>query len=125
MANSTIRVEGLRNLARIVRESDEYVDDWLRDGLLKIGEHVAVDVRERYSPYSARGAEAIKAKVARTGTVIVAQTLRRGRDMRRRRANFGGLMMSRAFLPALDRHKAEVEASAEELLLGLERTWNV
>ena len=114
----------MRKLSRIVRDSDDEVDDWLRDGLLKIGERVAVDTRRSYAEYSVKGSEAIKAKVARTGTVIVAQTLRRGRDMNRRRANFGGLMMTRAFLPALDRHKAEAEASAERLLLELERTWN-
>ena len=124
MANSTVRVEGLRNLSRIVARSDEEVNVWLREGLLQIGERVAVDTRHSYAEYSVKGSEAIKAKVARTGTVIVAQTLRRGRDMSRRRANFGGLMMSRAFLPALDRNKAEAEASAEALLRDLERTWS-
>ena len=120
---STVRVEGLRDLARIIAQSNEEIDVWLREGLLAIGERVAVDTRQSYAEYSVPGAAGVKAKVARTGSVIVAQTLRRGRDMNRRRANFGGLMMSRAFLPALDRHKAEAEASAEELLLSLEGTW--
>ena len=123
MAESTIRVEGLRNLARLIRESDEEIDAWLREGLLSIGERVAVDTRSAYAEYSVKGAETVKAKVARTGSVIVAQTLRRGRDMNRRRANFGGLMMTRAFLPALDRHKDEAEASAEALLLGMQERW--
>lgn len=120
---STVRVEGLRNLSRIIRESNDDVDLWLREGLLQIGERVAVDTRQSYAEYSVKGAAGVRAKVARTGTVIVAQTLRRGRDMNLRRANFGGLMMSRAFLPALDRNKAEAEASAERLLLGLEGKW--
>ena len=120
---STIRVEGLRSLARTISKSDEEVDLWLREGLLAIGEKVAVDTRQTYAEYSVRGAAGVKAKVAKTGTVIVAQTVRRGRDMNRRRANFGGLMMSRAFLPALDRNKEEVAASAEKLLLSLEETW--
>ena len=120
---STIRVEGLRNLARVIAQSNEEVNVWLREGLLAIGERVAVDTRQSYAEYSVRGAAGVKPKVARTGTVIVAQTLRRGRDMNRRRANFGGLMMSRAFLPALDRNKEEAAASAEKLLLSLEETW--
>ena len=120
---STIRVEGLRNLARVIAKSDEEVNLWLREGLLAIGEKVAVDTRSSYAEYSAEGAAGVKPKVARTGTVIVAQTMRRGRDMSKRRANFGGLMMSRAFLPALDRNKEEAAASAERLLLSLEETW--
>ena len=123
VTGDTIRVEGLRSLARTIAKSDEEIDVWLREGLLAIGERVAVDTRQVYADYSVPGAQGVRAKVARTGSVIVAQTMRRGRDMNKRRANFGGLMMSRAFLPALDRNKEAVQASAEKLLLSLEETW--
>ena len=121
---STVRVEGLRNLSRIIAQSDEEINVWLREGLLQIGEKVAVDTRQSYAEYSVPGAAGVKPKVARTGSVMVAQTMRRGRDINKRRANFGGLMMTRAFIPALDRNKEAAVASAEELLAGLERKWN-
>ena len=123
MAYSTIRVEGLRQLSRTVRESDDAMNEWLRAGLEKVGERVAVDVRHSYSVYSAVGAEGVKTKVTKPGNVIVAQTLRRGRDMNRRRPNFGGLMMRKAFLPALDKHEADVAESVEKLFAELERIW--
>lgn len=122
---STVRVEGLGKLSRLVREANDEIDHWLREGLLGIGEKVAVDVRRSYAEYSVVGADAIKSKIAKSGAVFVAQTLRRGRDMNRRRANFGGLMMRKAFLPALDRNQAAAEASAEALLLDLERKWDL
>jgi hypothetical protein len=121
--NASFRVEGLRSVSRAVRESDDATNEWLRDGLQKIGERVAVDVRNSYSVYSAVGAGGVKSKVTKPGNVVVAQTLRRGRDMNRRRANFGGLMMRKAFLPALDKHEADVAVSVGKLFSDLERIW--
>lgn len=120
----TFRVEGLRNVTRAAAESGGEIDDWLRDGLRDVGEKVAVDVRGAYRPYSGVGADGVKTKVTRPGNVVVAQTLRRGRDMRRRRSNFGGLMMRKAFLPALAKNEATVAESVERLFADLERIWD-
>lgn len=120
---SSIVVEGLRDVTRAVERSDGELDDWLRGGLNDIAEAVAVDVRSAYSVYSGIGAEHVKAKVTRPGNAIVAQTLRRGRDLNRRRPNFGGLMMRKAFLPALHANEATVEASWLRLSSDLEQVW--
>lgn len=124
MAQTSIRVEGLRKLSRTIADSNEEIDHWLKDGLLEIGERVAVDVRSAYSVYSVPGADGVKAKVWRTGTTLVAQTMRRGRDMNRRRPNFGGLMMRKAFLPALDKNKDDAERAAERLLDEIAVRWS-
>lgn len=125
MASSvTYRVEGLRGITRAVAQSDEELDEWLREGLRNVGEQVAVDVRQSYAVYSVVGSEGVRSKVTKPGNVLVAQTLRRGRDMNRRRANFGGLMMRKAFLPALQKNEAKVEESVKDLFHDLERVWS-
>lgn len=121
----TVRVEGLPRYMKLVAESEADVEDWLRVGLLALGEKVAKDVRARYAPYSEPGAAGVKAKVRKTGTVVVAQTMRKSRNMNLRRGNFGGLMMRKAFLPAADAAEKEVEAGAEVLFADLERKWDL
>lgn len=113
---STVRVEGLPKLSRLIREADDDLDLFMREGLYEIGEMVARDVRDKYRPYSGVGADAVETKIRKAGYVIVAQTLRRGRDMNRRRSNFGGLMMRKAFLPSLGANE-EKAAEAANLLL--------
>lgn len=120
---SYVEIKGLKKLQRLLRESDEALDMWLREGLLDIADHVAVDVRMKYSEYSETGAKAIRPKVMRSGRVLVAQTMRKSRSMTRRRRDFGGLMMVRAFLPAIDDNKKYIEESALALVEELRVKW--
>lgn len=123
MAASTIKVEGMRNLLRTLERSEADASLFLRAGLQEIAEGVALGVRMRYRPYSGMGADGVRAKVTRPGNAVVVQTLRKSRNPMRHRGNFGGLMMRKAFLPALDAGQAGAQAKLDELLVKLEEDW--
>lgn len=120
---TAIKVEGLRELSRAIAEVDKELDAFMRDGLFEIGEKVAKDVRAVYGQYSAPGAAGVQTKVRKAGNVLVAQTLRKSRDVRRR-ANFGPLMMGRAFLPAVDRNEPAAQAAVDDLFETIRREWD-
>jgi len=122
MADVTVRVAGAPQLLRLIAESDAETAAWLRGELVSIAEKVAVDVRGRYAPYSQPGAAGVKPKLTGPGRLLVVQTLRKSRGLRRRK-NFGPLMMDRAFLPALDDNRELVDAEAAALLERLRIKW--
>lgn len=123
MADAVVRVTGIKRLLRLLDESDAETAAWLREGLVEIGQKVADDVQGRYSPYSERGAAGVKSKLTRPGRLVVAQTMRKSRNMSLRRRNFGGLMMKRSFLPALDDNQDYVNAEALSLVERLRMKW--
>lgn len=120
---SYVEIKGLKKLQRLLRESDAELALWLREGLLDIADHVAVDVRMKYSEYSEVGAQGVRPKVMRSGRVLVAQSLRKSRSMTSRRKDFGPLMMRKAFLPAVKDNRAYVNESALALVEELRVKW--
>lgn len=123
MASTAVRVKGARQLLRLLDESDAELAAWMRDGLVALGEKVAVDVRDRYAPYSQPGSAGVKSKLTRPGRLLVAQSMRKSRNMARRRSNFGPLMMKRSFLPAVDDNRDLIDAEALALVERLRVKW--
>lgn len=79
----TVKVQGLRELARACKQADEEIDRFLRDGLLEIASHTAADVKPPYAKYSQKGAAGVIPKVTKPGNAVVVQTLRKSRGLKR------------------------------------------
>ena len=119
----SVKVTGLRELARAIAQAEAEVQTFMTAGLMEIGDKVATDVRSVYSGYSQPGAAGVQTKVRKSGNVLVAQTLRKSRGLRRR-PNFGPLMMRVAFLPARDKNEATTQAAAEGLIVRIREEWD-
>ena len=108
-----VRVVGLLALLAKEQTFGARTDGILTDHLLEIGRKVAIDVSDRYIDYSPDGAAHVQEKVfAGTGLWVV-QTLRKSRNVMRRRPTFGPLMMRKAFLPAAADNQAGVLLAAD------------
>ena len=127
-----VRYEGLRELAQALRIVNAELYAALISGLRKAGDVVRVDAQGKFESWGAgrpgieQAAEGFSALVRpNTSTmaiVSVGQTLRRSSDMPRRRSNFGGLMMTKALLPARDQKLPEVVAAIDGEVSGLLRS---
>jgi hypothetical protein len=108
----TVRIHGLREFQRALKEADEDTRNGLREQLAAAGEIVAEEARSRfafYSPVSAAGYQPL----VRMKGVAVRQTLRKTTGLR---PDFGALQMRRALEPALDAKQQEVVKSIEDML---------
>lgn len=105
------RIEGLTELLEAERTVGAKTEGILTEHLLQVGGVIAEDARTRYQPFSSRGGAGVQAKVFTSGLWVL-QTLRKSRDPRRQRPNFGPLMMRRAFLPALRDNSTRAVAAA-------------
>ncbi len=117
------KVVGLRELTRTIAEAEGELQTFMTAGLLEIGENVAKDVRAVYGGYSEPGAAGVQTKIRKAGNVLVAQTLRKSRGLRRR-PNFGPLMMRVAFLPALAKNEPTTQRAVDELFVTIRREWD-
>lgn len=123
MAESVIRVEGLRSLERAFRAADKELAGDLRDAL----QEAAAPVRRDAQALAASEIENINDgdpwASMRTGVgrsiVYVAPVERgvktRGRESRHR-PNLGNLLMDRALEPALEENRGEVEHRLGQML---------
>jgi hypothetical protein len=126
-----VRYEGLREVAQALRATQIELYSALEAGLTKSGDIVRDDARQMFIQWgtggvarsASRGAGIAKAaegfktlfrpNTSTMSIVSVAQTLRRSKDMHRRRSNFGDLMMRKALLPARNQDMAKVVAVLE------------
>lgn len=106
------RIIGLAALLDKERTFGSKVEGPLTEALHKVGEKVAADVRQRYEPYSAVGAEGVQEKVLASGLWVV-QTRTKSRNPKKRRPNFGPLMWDKAFGPAASDNADHVLEAAE------------
>lgn len=109
---TTFRIQGLTELLRKEQTVGAKVEGELATALQGAGGIVARDAAHRYQPFSVRGGAGIQTKVFVSGVYVV-QTIRKARDVTKRRPNFGPLMMRKAFLPALRDNETKVIAAAE------------
>lgn len=135
MAGGAVKVQGLRELQRAFRAADPELKTQLTEELRHAGDVVRVDARGMFegwggahgrSAAASHAASGWKTKVSSTGgakrTVVVAQTLRKGRATRRR-PNWGALQMKKALLPARAANTKRVVEMLDAMLGRLGRGW--
>ena len=110
--NIEARIVGLTQLLEKERTVGAKTQGLLTSRLEAVGDVVKDDTSRRYIEYSTRGAEGVQRKVLTSGLWVV-QTIRKSRDITKRRPNFGPLMMRKAFLPAARDHEETVAAAAD------------
>ena len=115
MAESTVRVRGLRELRRDFRKLDKGLAKEVRGELKQAGEIVRVEARSRFTAIDKGSAEGYKTRV-RVGAVAVEQSRRRTTG---KRPDYGRLQMGRALIPALDDKADEVVKSLDLMLYRL------
>jgi hypothetical protein len=121
-----VRYEGLRELAQALRATQLDLYAALEVGLTKSGDIIRDDARQMFIQWGTggvaasarRGAGITKAaegfktlfrpNTSTMAIVSVSQTIRRSRDLHRRRSNFGDLMMRKALLPARNQDMGKV-----------------
>lgn len=114
MPTEAVRVRGLKELQRDLRKVSREVEGDLRTELKRLGEPVRVEA-ERLAQAQGWGDKWSRARVGyASGIVYVAPAARRTTGTPRR--NFGVLMMTREFMPAVENKRADVEAGVEKML---------
>jgi hypothetical protein len=108
----TVRVTGLKELQKALRQMDADVAKELRRELKDAGTVVQQQAISLFSPISAGSALGFKVRVRQRG-VAVEQSKRRTTGLH---PEFGGLQMRRALLPALESNEDAVVAKVEHML---------
>jgi hypothetical protein len=114
-----IQYEGFSEIYRALHDLEPATHEALREGLLEVGNVARERAVQDFSSYGgsdqaleshARTAEGFKTRVRATGLVVVEQTIRKTTGLH---PEYGGLMMTKALLPAraatLDEATAIVE----------------
>jgi hypothetical protein len=127
MAESAVRIEGLRELERAFKLYGRGMERGIREALEAASEPVRSDaqalavssIRNIGIPWSR-----MRIGVTRRTAYIAPQE--RGRNTRpgRRRPNLRGLLLDRAMQPALDRNISKVEREIGDALDDLGRMWS-
>lgn len=112
MANGTVRVRGLKELQRTLKEADKETRKRVRDVLRETGDIVRDEGQSRFSGIDAKSAAGFKVRVRQRG-VSVEQTRRKTTG---KRPDYGQLQMTRALNPALEAKKDEIVRSFEEAM---------
>lgn len=108
---NTIVVRGYTELMRAFAVAEVEVEVGMKRVLKQVGEIVRADAAARFSHYDAQSAAGYRVSVNRTG-VDLYQSIK-GKGIR---PEYGALQMRRAFLPALDDKRDEVETAFESFL---------
>jgi hypothetical protein len=108
-----IRIEGLRELERAFRASEDDLRRELQRELNEAGKIVAEDARGRLARYSARSAGGIRSRIKRRTEVVVEQRRRRTTG---RRPDWGSFQMREVLIPARSARIREVEQRLENML---------
>jgi hypothetical protein len=110
MADSTVRVTGVRELIRAADAAGKATKKQVRDRLRRAAEPVRADAASRLARYDEKSASRLGISVRKTGSVSVEQRLRRTTGQR---PNFGVLQMNRALIPSLEANTREIERELE------------
>lgn len=108
----TYRIAGLDQLLQAEQTFGAKTEGILTDHLMRLGEDVALDVRNAYLPYSVEGAYGVKPKVFVSGLWVV-QTLNKSKVKKRQRPNFGPMMWNEAFEPAARDNEHKIGLAAD------------
>jgi phosphate uptake regulator len=120
VADSYVRVQGYRELARLCRKTELDCDRFIRGALREIGQVVRVDAVDRLSRYNTYSASHLGVRVA-DRSVDVVQRLSPGRGVRR---DWGRFQARRILLPARAAHKEETIAKFQEIIEILRENWH-
>lgn len=112
MTTGTVRVRGLKELQRTLKQADKETRKRVRDVLRETGEIVRTEAQSRFSDIDVGSASGFKVRVRQRG-VSVEQTRRKTTG---KRGDYGALQMTRALNPALKDKEDEVVRSFEEAL---------
>ena len=115
---TSLKVTGLRELHRALKNYDDDLKRELEDELRAAGELVTESSRARFVNTDARSAAGFKSKVKGFGRVVVQQSRRRTTG---RRGDYGSLQMRRALIPAVAENEATVIRHMEGMLDRLGR----
>lgn len=113
-----LKVRGLRELHRALKNYDNGLKRDLEAELRAAGEIVASGARSRFVGIDSRSAAGFKSRVKGFGRVVVEQSRRRTTG---RRGDFGSLQMRRALLPSVAENESKVMNSIEGMLDRLGR----
>jgi hypothetical protein len=120
VAQDTVRVKGLKELQRTLRDADKNLRASVRKELREAGEIVRSEAATLFSPRDARSAAGYKVRVRQRG-VAVEQSLRKTTGLH---PEYGSLQMRDALLPALDAKEGEVVSHLEGMLDRLADDFN-
>lgn len=112
--SAEVRVHGLRDLQRALNKVDRDTAKLVRDGLKEVAEPVRADAESlAVARIRTVGTTWSRMRVGTSpGTVYVAPKARsRGGSPR---PNFGGLLLQRAMLPALEKNEERIEAQVAD-----------
>ena len=118
MAGTSVKVNGLRELHRALKNYDNGLKLELEQELRDAGDLVATSARTKFVGIDARSAAGFKSKVRGFGRVVVQQSRRRTTG---RRGDFGSLQMRRALLPSVTENEPQVLHAIEGMLDRLGR----
>jgi hypothetical protein len=107
-----IRVKGLRELNRALKNAEGDLGKDLRKELKSAAEIVAEDARSKFTGISPESAASMQPRV-RAGGAVVEQRKRRTTGQH---PQFGRLQMERAFIPALTEKTPEVVRKLEDMI---------
>lgn len=110
--DSTVRVRGLPELQRALRETERDLAKELRAELRGAGDLVRGEAKALFERYSPRSAAGYRVRVRQRG-VAVEQSLKRTTG---RRPDFGELQLAVALVPALEGKEQEVVERVEHAL---------
>jgi hypothetical protein len=114
-----VKVKGLRQLHRALKNYDNGLKLQLEAELRQAGEVVASGAQSRFVGVDARSAAGFKSRVKGFGRVVVQQSRRRTTGLR---GDFGSLQMRKALLPSVAENEPMVIRSIEGMLDRLGRT---
>lgn len=126
--SAEIQVRGLRQLVKACDSSEIALGVDLRVALRDVAQIVADETKSLLGgsaiSFGGRTVGGVRARVASNATAYAEQGLRKSGRQERRRGNFGGLQMTKGFLPAVDDKKAEIDEAADKAVETiLERYW--
>lgn len=119
--NYTVKVEGLRQLERGLKQADADAAKGLRKELREAAKIVSLEARSRFTAIDSRSAMGMVPRV-RAGLVAVAE--QRRSKTTGKRPDYGALQMKRAFLPALSAKQPEVMRRVENMLDNVAERFN-
>lgn len=119
MADSTVRIRGLKETVSAFKKLDRNLPKVVTDGLKDAAVPVADASRQKISRYGGAKLNTIRPRVAGRGSVFVTQGARKVTGLR---GDFGSLQMRR-MLEALDENEGEVIRRVEHALEAMTRTF--
>lgn len=108
---SSVRVKGLREVQRALRQVDKQLGNDFREELKKAGEPVAASARAKLTQWQGASTN-VKVHALGKGVFVRQQA----KKVTGNRGDFGSLQMRKAFIPALVENEDRIEKDVEDAL---------